>query len=179
MVFCGIDVSTAATCYVLESDASWPSRFNLRSVSWMPTFASLHPARCLICFHSTTHLHLENGSTRGPSRRVTDNLWLASGDSACRNGASPTLDDVQTWISDLPAEFAHVVISAPPIGLYTDAALLGQTADGVVLVLEANSTRRVAALKAKLALDASNIRVLGTVLNNRRFPIPERIYRLL
>jgi protein-tyrosine kinase len=48
-----------------------------------------------------------------------------------------------------------------------------------VLVLEANSTRRVAARKAKQALEAANVRVLGTVLNNRTFPIPEKIYRLL
>ena len=68
----------------------------------------------------------EQLSAKGPSRRVTENLWLASGDSACRNGASPTLDDVQSWISGLPAEFAHVVISAPPVGLYADAALLAQ-----------------------------------------------------
>jgi hypothetical protein len=122
---------------------------------------------------------LEGGSTKGASRRVTENLWLASGDSACSNGASPTLADVQAWISGLPAEFVYVVISAPPIGLYADAALLGQTADGVVLVLEANSTRWRTARKAKQVLESANVRVLGTVLNNRTFPIPEKIYRLL
>ena len=121
----------------------------------------------------------EGGSTKGVSRRVSENLWLASGDSACRSGANPTLGDVQTWISGLPAEFAHVVISAPPVGLYTDAALLGQAADGVVLVLEANSTRWQAALRAKQVLEGANVRVLGTVLNNRTFPIPEKVYRLL
>ena len=117
--------------------------------------------------------------TKGPSRRVTENLWLASGDSACRKGASPTLDDVEAWISGLPDKFAHVVISAPPIGLYADAALLAQKTDGIVLVLEANATRRIAAVKAKQALMGCNVRVLGTVLNNRTFPIPEKIYRLL
>ena len=64
-------------------------------------------------------------------------------------------------------------------GLYTDAALLGQTADGVVLVLEANATRWRTARKAKQALKDANVKVLGTVLNNRTFPIPEKIYRLL
>ncbi len=121
----------------------------------------------------------EGGSTKGAARRVTENLWLASGESACRNVASPTLGDIQTWISGLPAEFAYVVISAPPIGLYTDAALLGQAADGVVLVLEANATRWRTARKAKQALEDANVKVLGTVLNNRTFPIPEKIYRLL
>jgi Mrp family chromosome partitioning ATPase len=52
-------------------------------------------------------------------------------------------------------------------------------ADGVVLVLEANSTRRVTAKKAKQALEAANVRILGTVLNNRTFPIPEGLYRRL
>jgi len=118
-------------------------------------------------------------STNGLSRRVTSNLWLASGDSSGTNGASPTLGDVQARISGLPAEFEHVIISAPPVGFYTDAALLGQAADGVVLVLEANSTRRLTALKAKRALESVNVRVLGTVLNNRSFPIPEEIYRRL
>jgi len=121
----------------------------------------------------------EGLSTGGPSRRVTENLWLASGDAARTNGASPTLDDVQNWISALPAEFAHVVISAPPAGLHPDAALLGQAADGVVLVLEANTTRWRTARKAKEGLEDAGVKVLGTVLNNRTYPIPEKIYRLL
>jgi len=121
----------------------------------------------------------EGGFTKGASRRVTENLWLASGESTCRSGASPTLGDIQAWIRGLPAEFAHVVISAPPIGLYTDAALLGQAADGVVLVLEANATRWRTARNGKQALENANVKVLGTVLNNRTFPIPEKIYRLL
>jgi protein-tyrosine kinase len=121
----------------------------------------------------------EGVSAKGASRRVTENLWLASSDSACKNGASPTLDDVKAWIGSLSAEFAHVVISAPPMGLYTDAVSFGQTADGVVLVLEANSTRWQAALRAKQILEGANVRVLGTVLNNRTFPIPEKVYRLL
>jgi Mrp family chromosome partitioning ATPase len=49
----------------------------------------------------------------------------------------------------------------------------------VVLVLEAHSTRRSAARKAKLALEAANVLVLGTVFNNRKFPIPETLYRML
>ena len=47
-----------------------------------------------------------------------------------------------------------------------------------VLVLQANSTRRVATRKAKRALAAANVRVLELVLNNRTFPTPEKIYRL-
>ncbi len=113
-------------------------------------------------------------------QQIASNLWLISGHSAATNGGvTASLDQVRSQIKELPPEFAYVVISAPPIGLYSDAALLGQWADGVVLVLEANSTRRVAARRAKQALELANVRVLGTVLNNRTFPIPEKIYRML
>jgi len=121
----------------------------------------------------------EYDNTRKGHRRIAENLWLASCDSLTANGGASTLDQMRVMIKDLRDEFEHVVINAPPVGLYSDAALLGQSADGLVLVLEANSTRRVAARKAKLALEASNVLVLGTVLNNRTFPIPEKIYRLL
>lgn len=123
--------------------------------------------------------HPEVEAARKRLRRVTDNLWLSSSDSAGTNGRAPVLEQVRTWIRDLRGEFAYVLISAPPVGLYGDAVLLGQMADGVVLVLEANSTRRVAVLKAKQLLDTAKVPLLGVVLNNRTFPIPEKIYRWL
>jgi hypothetical protein len=121
----------------------------------------------------------QSGITNKLLQQIAGNLWLVSGHSVAPSGATPSLHQVRAWIQSLGEEFSYVLISAPPIGLYSDAALLGQWADGVVLVLEANSTRRVAARKAKQALDAANVHVLGTVLNNRTFPIPEKVYRLL
>ena len=47
----------------------------------------------------------------------------------------------------------------------------------VVLVVQANSTRREAARKGKESLDSANVRLLGVVLNERTFPIPEVLYR--
>jgi len=57
--------------------------------------------------------------------------------------------------------------------------LLGYLSDGVILVLEANSTRRAAAQRAVQVLHATNARLLGSVLSGRTFPIPEEIYRRL
>lgn len=122
---------------------------------------------------------IEDGATQKFTHRVTDNLCILSGESISGNSGARNLDQLQALVSGLSGEFTYWVISAAPIGLYNDAALLGQMADGVVVVLEANSTRHVAARKAKQALEAANVRVLGTVLNNRTFPIPEKIYRML
>jgi len=173
VVFCGIDEAdgshllSALVARCLSEEV--PSQIcivdaNLRSPSPKPLLEEPDP---------------EYDNTRKGHRRIAENLWLASCDSLTANGGASTLDQMRVMIKDLRDEFEHVVSNAPPVGLYSDAALLGQSADGLVLVLEANSTRRVAARKAKLALEASNVLVLGTVLNNRTFPIPEKIYRLL
>jgi Mrp family chromosome partitioning ATPase len=82
-------------------------------------------------------------------------------------------------IGELRKEFDYVLIDAPPANSCGDAVLLGQMADGVILVVEANSTRRVAARLAKETFESAEIRLLGGVLNNRTFPIPEALYRNL
>ena len=79
----------------------------------------------------------------------------------------------------LSKQFSHVIVGAPPLGPDITASVLGRALDGVVLVVEANSTRRISARNAKEMLEAANVRLLGTVLNNRTFPIPEKVYRRL
>src|SRR5207302_7711987 len=64
-------------------------------------------------------------------------------------------------------------------GISGDAALLGHFSDGVILVLKANSTRRIAAQKTRQMLRAANAALLGVVLDQRRFPIPTGIYNKL
>ncbi len=78
---------------------------------------------------------------------------------------------------ELRSEFDYVLIEAPAVNINGTATLLGALSDGVVLVVEANSTRREVARKAKDSLDRANVRLLGAVLNNRTFPIPDLIYR--
>lgn len=51
--------------------------------------------------------------------------------------------------------------------------------DGAVLVISANHTRREAALRAKETLLRWNAELLGVVLVDRTFPVPEAIYRRL
>ena len=72
-----------------------------------------------------------------------------------------------------------MLIDSPPLNTYSDGVAVGQMADGLVLVLEANSTRRDAAAKIAENLRASQIRILAAVLNKRTFPIPGSLYNLL
>jgi protein-tyrosine kinase len=114
------------------------------------------------------------------SQHISRNLWLAPlrvllGD----NDDISSCAFLERRLSDFHLEFDYTVLHAPSAGQYSEAALLGHLSDGVVVVLEANSTRRVAAQKTKEMLQAANARVLGAVLSERTFPIPQGLYRRL
>jgi Mrp family chromosome partitioning ATPase len=51
--------------------------------------------------------------------------------------------------------------------------------DGVVMVIESGKTRKQVALRAKKDIVEAGGKVLGVVLNKRRYHIPKWIYRRL
>jgi Mrp family chromosome partitioning ATPase len=108
---------------------------------------------------------------------VGENLWLAGpGFLAGDGGTFPSAAKLKELFAELREGFESVLIDAPGADISGDPAILGQVADGTVLVIDADSTRRIAARKAKESLDAAHVRLLGTVLYNRSFPIPKRLY---
>jgi len=107
-------------------------------------------------------------------------LWLMpSGKAAAQLRFPRMADGLRVRMEELRNTFRYVVIHSGPLRLETGAMLLSRWTDGVVLVLEANATRKDAARRVKEILDAANVRVLGVVLNNRTFPIPDAIYQRL
>ena len=106
-----------------------------------------------------------------------DGPWLLSSglnSSAVAGGMNSSR--LASRIAELRQEFRYILMDSPPVNLYSDAIALGQSADGVVLVLSANSTRKEAGRKAKESFEMAGSRVLGAVLNNRTYPIPQSIY---
>ena len=88
-------------------------------------------------------------------------------------------DRVKAMTGELCESFDWVLVDIGPIGTAGHPAAMAEGADAVVLVVTANRTRRAVALGAAQALLAAGARVLGTVLADRTFPIPETIYRRL
>jgi Mrp family chromosome partitioning ATPase len=124
---------------------------------------------------------LEEGSVRDFTRQLEpSNLWFLP--AGFLTPESPSLLNSERLVlrlQELRREFDYVLIDAPALNLYSDAVALGRTTDGVVVVLEADSTRRESALKGLQSLRDSRIEVLGAVLNQRTFPIPGFVYRRL
>jgi protein-tyrosine kinase len=104
-------------------------------------------------------------------------LWVMTAGSGTSNiHALLGSEAMRQRIAELRAEFDSVLIDSPPVNLYADACGLGKLADGAILVLQSNATRREAARKAKETLEGAHVRLLGAVLNKRRFPVPDVIY---
>jgi capsular exopolysaccharide synthesis family protein len=131
--------------------------------------------------HGLTDALLHEGPIRSFVKPLrADNFCLLSCGSLAAD--SPSLlnsERIKGRFEELRKEFDYVLIDAPPLTQYADAISLGKVTDGFVLVLEANTTRKEAALRVVENLRATEIRVLGAVLNKRTFPIPESLYQRL
>jgi hypothetical protein len=114
------------------------------------------------------------------SQRVSNRLWLVPSESFWGgHGDILSAEVPRRRLDQLRSEFDYCVIQAPAVATSGIAGLLGRLSDGLILVLEANSTRRWAAQRAQVNLQAANARLLGTVLSERTFPIPQKLYRRL
>jgi capsular exopolysaccharide synthesis family protein len=63
-------------------------------------------------------------------------------------------------------EFDYVLMDSPPIGLVTDPAIVASQGEGVLLVLDAQNTRKGALRQAMRSLEGVGANVVGTVMNN-------------
>lgn len=106
------------------------------------------------------------------------NLWLLSCGSAPEASVGLLASErMKVLIDELRQEFEYVLIDAPPLDHYSDTLGIGQLTDGLVMVLEANVTRREVAARAVDRLRDLNVNILGAVLNKRTFPIPNSLYQ--
>lgn len=113
------------------------------------------------------------------TKLVTANhLYLVTAGSADGNRQDIwTTDRMKNLITRLKENFEYILIDAPPVIGHPETLALSKLADGVLLVIKANQTRLEVIDEARQQLQQSGARLLGVVLNKRRFFIPGGIYR--
>jgi capsular exopolysaccharide synthesis family protein len=79
----------------------------------------------------------------------------------------------------LRRRYKWIVIDAPPIALVQDAAAISRAADGTIIVVRAEYTRAEVIAEAQRVITRAGGKILGAVLNRRRYHIPNWIYRTL
>lgn len=179
VVFCGVDEKNGSSSICARAGRTLADK-SARPVCLVDAnFKSPHLAKMfgvnepLSSFDPTISL-------REQCVKIGANLWLAGSHILADSGTGiPTAVQIKASLAMLRDAFDYVLIDTPGTVLCGDAQLLGRAADAAILVIEANSTRRLTARKAKDDLESAGVQLLGTVLHNRSFPIPEALYRSL
>ncbi len=106
------------------------------------------------------------------------NLWIITSGKPAANPADLLGSLIMKGIlAECRRRFQFVILDSAPVTLYAETLALAKQVESVVLVVKAGETRWEVALSAKKQLQKVNPRLLGVVLNQRKFYIPEWIYR--
>ena len=109
---------------------------------------------------------------------IAPRLWMVPRQSWLPDAGGRRLTDRNlSRLRELTTEFDFSILCCAPVSWLT--ASIVQTCDGLVLVLTANKTRRLVAAQIKDQLSKAKVPLLGSVLAERRFPVPQGLYRSL
>ena len=87
--------------------------------------------------------------------------------------------DINEKINAWRAIYDYTIIDAPFVSPNASTLLLSEKADGVLWVVEAESTRKPVALYTQTLLERAEANMLGVVFNKRQFHIPRWLYRFI
>lgn len=91
-------------------------------------------------------------------------------------------EEVDTGLDSVDAlrvSFDNILIDCRSLRASPDAAVLSSSVDGVVVVVEASRAKREEILNAQRTIERAGGKFLGFVLNKRRYPVPEWLYKRL
>jgi len=87
--------------------------------------------------------------------------------------------EMKTLLTEMKSQFDYVIVDTPPIISVTDAGIVGSMADGVIMVVQAGRTQRGILKRSTELLHQSHAKILGHILTNIEYHLPEYIYRYL
>ena len=179
VVFCGVDNENGSSTVCASAGRILSANTPL-SVCLVDANLRSSGLSDLFRMNTTTPFSGKSDCMRAHCAQIDENLWLAGTEFLSdENGSFLPSSELKKRLAQLHGVFEYVLIDAPATSVCGDAVLLGQIVDAAILVIEANTTRRLTARNAKDALAAAGVRLLGSVLHNRSFPIPQRLYHRL
>jgi Mrp family chromosome partitioning ATPase len=151
------------TVCLVDADFRSPSLHVAFGIDGMPGFSDL------LC---------HGGNARAYLTKVSENVWLLPAGASCADAVALSRGEAPSrCLTELRRAFDYVLLDTALSR--SETFPLGSAIDGVVLVLDANATRREVAKRLVGELNAAKITVLGAVLTNRSFPIPDIVYHRL
>lgn len=80
-------------------------------------------------------------------------------------------------LAELRGKFDSILFDAPPVMSVTDPGVLGAQTDGILMVVQAGRTQRTSVEHAEQLLSQAHARILGYIITNVEYHLPEYIYR--
>lgn len=127
-----------------------------------------------------------------------DNLWMLPSKRSGKNGTSEGVhenpkrsflmrvgkpgEEIDTGLDAVEAlkvSFDNILIDCRSLKSSSDAAVLANSVDGVVVVVDAGESRNDEIINAQRTIESAGGKFLGFVLNKRRYPVPEWLYKRL
>jgi hypothetical protein len=167
--FAGVEASapTSALCLDVAQALAEEDRYDVGLIDAYPDSAPLQ-----------AQLQIASPSRAEANWPIAPRLWIVPRQSWLPDGGGHRITDQNlSRLRDVTAEFEFSILWCAPVSWLT--ASIGRACDGLVLVLTANKTRRLVAAQVKDQLAKAQVPLLGTVLAERRFPVPQGLYRSL
>ena len=145
-------------------------------------FPNLHQLLRMEREDGLTDLLLGNRESMADVMKETtlNNLWIITSGSPYPNPVAIfETNFFDPVIDQMKIQADWVLFDSPPLHSYSDSFALARKVDGVVLVVQAEKTRWEVAQESKERLENNGGRILGVVLNKRRFHVPQWLYRRL
>ena len=88
-------------------------------------------------------------------------------------------DQMRALLQELRGRYDYVLIDAPPVVAVTDAGIISAMVEGVLMIIQAGRTQRGIVDRSLELLQQAHANVVGHVLTNIEYHLPEYIYRYL
>ncbi len=118
-------------------------------------------------------------SIRESCLRLGPNLWMLADLMAEGNATlSPLAYQTDSFLQQVRREFDYSILHVASSRLLSEAMRMAKASDGLILAL-GHDTRKAAAKQLRQTLSNAGVRLIGAVLTERTFPVPEGLYRRL
>ncbi len=157
----------ATLCFEIATALAQEDRYDVGLIDAQPDAVSLQ-----------TQLGLPSPNRAEGTWPIAPRLWMVPRQSWLPDASGTRITDQDlSRLRERTTEFDFSILCCAPVSWITTS--IGQACDGLVLVLTANKTRRLVATQIKDQLAKAQVPLLGTVLAERRFPVPQGLYRSL
>lgn len=87
------------------------------------------------------------------------------------------LENFHVLLDNLKSQFQYIIMDIPPILNFAEGLALSKLCDGIILVVRAGEIRWEVIQEAKRLLQKAGVPILGGILNQRKYFIPNWLYK--